>query len=417
MPSCDYCGEAEAERTCSYCGFRHCWDHYFPERHDCIGISRGETHGPEFRIKNREMVATRGGGHCRGCGKAIKAERKWCFQCAVEKADDSDETTPEEVRHTAGTHDCLECGRATGITNERCFICRQSGKSSAGEEQEQDDRERGFWIIGLGIVRTVVRVLKRGRSRVRAKWWRIKRSVKRRRRPRYRSRWKRARYGIISSLYATLKLGLILIVFALIIFAGAQFLLGGANAPSVSVANTSLNTSNISVGSGQHETETLNKSKVRSQFIQIYNNERAGENLQPVSYWGELTELGQAHAKNMKEYDYIGHDQPDGGDIEARFESYGLLSTCNLDIPNSNRYYPGAENAAGAVWQDRLIRPWNGSTTTINTERDLAKYLVNSWMSSPPHRKPMFLPDVRRIGLGIAVSEDGSVYAALEMCS
>lgn len=417
MPPCDYC-EADAMRICSYCGIQYCWDHAFPEKHNCIGLPQSETHGPEFRINDRDLLSTRYGGECQGCGKAIKSERKWCFQCATTNSDDSGKSNIKGEKHIAGANYCRECGRATGITNERCFTCRQSGEPDTDREQEQDGRKRGFWMKGWQTIRSIARILKQFRKKVGVKWWGVKQRLKRRRPlSRYRSLRDRDRYGIVSTLYGTLKLGVIVTVFALALFTGAHFLYGGTDAPSSTVANTSLNTSNFSVGDGQNGAERLNKSKVRSQFIQIYNNERAGENLQSVSYWGKLEELGQDHAENMKEYDYIGHDQPDGGDIEARFKSYGLLPTCNLDIPDSNGYYPGAENAAGAVWQDELIRPWNGSTMKITTERILARYLVNTWMTSPPHRKPMFLPDVRRIGLGITVSEDGSVYAALEMCS
>jgi YD repeat-containing protein len=125
--------------------------------------------------------------------------------------------------------------------------------------------------------------------------------------------------------------------------------------------------------------------------------------------------MGQSHAENMAANGYMGHVQPDGDTIEYRYDARGLLPECRLPIRGSNRFYPGAENAyQGHV--DTTIEREYAADTYVGSEQELARVMFDSWMNSPPHREAMLLASADQMGLGVAITGDDRVYAALELC-
>jgi uncharacterized protein YkwD len=161
-------------------------------------------------------------------------------------------------------------------------------------------------------------------------------------------------------------------------------------------------------------TRAIDPETAESAFLERYNQMRDERGLAAVTVDEQLSEMGKAHAENMAEHGYIGHEQPDGTTIADRYRERGLLSECELPA-DGDQYYPGAENAAGAVVGD-VTHPGTGETFNVTDADSLAGFLMSSWMSSDSHRRVMLLPAVRRIGLGVAVREDGEIFAALEFC-
>ncbi len=170
---------------------------------------------------------------------------------------------------------------------------------------------------------------------------------------------------------------------------------------------------------GDDETGTgwFDTREIEAAFLERYNSMREEQGLATTSRDRILSEMGQEHAENMAENDYIGHQQPDTGmTIADRYERRGLLPKCELPTDDgSGSYYPGAENAAGAA-VGRVTHPGTDETFTVVANDDVAEFLMSSWMTSPGHRAVMELTAVRRIGLGTAVRDDGEIFAALEFC-
>jgi uncharacterized protein YkwD len=153
-------------------------------------------------------------------------------------------------------------------------------------------------------------------------------------------------------------------------------------------------------------------SAVETVFVERFNKMRTERGVPTVTDNDELSAMGQAHAENMAKHEYVGHEQPDGTTPEQRFADRGLR--CELPVAGSDSYYPAAENAAGAAEGD-VTHPGTEKTFHINTNDDLAAFLMDSWMTSDGHRRVMVLPAVREIGLGVAQNGD-DIYAALEFC-
>ena len=151
---------------------------------------------------------------------------------------------------------------------------------------------------------------------------------------------------------------------------------------------------------------------VETVFLERFNAMRREHSVATVDRNRDLSDMGQSHAENMAEQEYIGHTQPDGTTIEQRFADRGL--DCELPVEGSNEYYPAAENVATAA-EGRVEHPGSDETFFVRTNDDLAEFLMDSWMHSEGHREVMVLPSVREIGLGVATN-GSDIYAALEFC-
>jgi uncharacterized protein YkwD/ribosomal protein L37AE/L43A len=220
----------------------------------------------------------------------------------------------------------------------------------------------------------------------------------------------------------------VIVAIGILVLGGITGAITGLN-PAGSAANNTdgsvlinLSASNLSVSVSSQNTSTpgpevqegYNRTLVELHFIKLLNEERSSRGLQNVSRSAVLREMGKEHSEDMAEHDYIGHTDSDGRTIRDRYEERGLLPKCKLPIKGSNRYYPGAENAAGA-WVERRFTSAGGSYFVSN-EQELAEALFSIWMNSPPHRRAMLVYSADKVGLGITITEGGKVYAALELC-
>lgn len=60
MPDCSVCGETEIyPYRCNYCDQVYCSDHRLPKNHRCSGLSKANTHGPDFRGSKPDEGARR----------------------------------------------------------------------------------------------------------------------------------------------------------------------------------------------------------------------------------------------------------------------------------------------------------------------------------------------------------------------
>ena len=158
------------------------------------------------------------------------------------------------------------------------------------------------------------------------------------------------------------------------------------------------------------DTDALNAA-----FLDRFNTMRGERGLDSATQSDVLTEMASAHAANMADHDYLGHEQPDGTTIEDRFRDRGLLPQCELPVPGSDRYYPGAENVAGAVESGSVTHPGTDETFYISGPDSLAEFVMDSWMESEPHRDIMTLPAVQEVGIGVGRNGE-DLFVAVEFC-
>lgn len=168
-------------------------------------------------------------------------------------------------------------------------------------------------------------------------------------------------------------------------------------------------------GFGEAAGEEINETEVEAAFIARLNDARSERGLRRLSQRDVLTEMGASHAADMREHGYTGHQDSEGRTIEDRYRNRNLLPECELPA-GENRYYAGAENAAMGHIDKPMDVGWVDGNFRITSEEDIAQFLYQGWRHSEGHRRVLFLESASEIGLGIAVSDDDELYAAMEVC-
>ncbi|PFA68682.1 hypothetical protein CN378_06565 [Bacillus sp. AFS015802] len=124
--------------------------------------------------------------------------------------------------------------------------------------------------------------------------------------------------------------------------------------------------------------QTSDASGFQKQVIDLTNQERKKNGLNPLKMDGELTNVAEMKSEDMKEHDYFSHTSPTYGSPFEMMENFGV------------DYSTAAENIAV------------GQRTPES--------VVNAWMNSPGHRKNILNKQVTHIGVGTAKDASQGIY-------
>lgn len=130
------------------------------------------------------------------------------------------------------------------------------------------------------------------------------------------------------------------------------------------------------------------------------NEARASHGIRHLASDGRLDGIARDHSQDMADRNYFDHDTPEGRDPTDRGMAVGY--NCRKDY-GSYYTYGLAENIYSISWA--------GS----NPER-VARQMVDSWMTSPGHRQNILESDYDVLGVGIALSRSGALYATQNFC-
>lgn len=147
---------------------------------------------------------------------------------------------------------------------------------------------------------------------------------------------------------------------------------------------------------------------------EVINQRRSERGLSVISHDQQIRTIARQHSNVMAEYRDIFHIQPDGDDLQDRFDQGDY--SCRVSI-DENTYSTGAENVAQTWYETNMIS--DRGELYYDTPRELAVGLVNQWMNSTGHRKNIFKSYWNNEGIGIAIIEqDGktAVYATQVFC-
>lgn len=136
----------------------------------------------------------------------------------------------------------------------------------------------------------------------------------------------------------------------------------------------------------------LNETRVEVLVAEGANEERRAAGLDPLATNGSLAALAGNHSEDMYARGYVGHVDPDGVDVSARYDRAGL--SCH-----------GGENV--------YYSPQGGLATS---ERALADHVVRAFLNSPPHRETLMEERFTAQGVGVVVAPDGAVYVTQNFC-
>ena len=114
------------------------------------------------------------------------------------------------------------------------------------------------------------------------------------------------------------------------------------------------------------------------QVIQLTNERRKENGLEPLKSYAELTNVAQTKSEDMVNNDYFAHTSPTYGSPFQMLRDFGI------------DYRTAAENIAA------------GQRTP--------EEVVESWMNSPGHRRNILNQNVTHIGVGHAQDENQMIY-------
>ncbi|MXY60876.1 MAG: CAP domain-containing protein [Cenarchaeum sp. SB0665_bin_23] len=138
-------------------------------------------------------------------------------------------------------------------------------------------------------------------------------------------------------------------------------------------------------------------------YIYLFTNiERESTGLDKLQRIALVEEIAKEHSRDMADRNYFRHVTPEGLDPTDRVMRAGY--DCTRDH-GSYYVYGLAENIS-----------WVSGIEHNETAQDIARDVVASWMNSPGHRANILEPNYNRLGVGVAFSEDGKMYATQNFC-
>lgn len=170
-------------------------------------------------------------------------------------------------------------------------------------------------------------------------------------------------------------------------------------------------TPSISLGGRQ----AIDPSLLAHRIHELVNVERTRFGLQPLAWQPGLAAIATGHSKDMANRDYFSHQSPDGGTFSTRYGAGGFR--CQVPI-EGNRFATGGENIAQTHTYAGFRVAANGQRTPVGwrTVDEIANRVVQGWMDSPGHRDNILRAYWRTEAIGVAIDNQGRVFATENFC-
>lgn len=155
----------------------------------------------------------------------------------------------------------------------------------------------------------------------------------------------------------------------------------------------------------------INVTELEQEVHDLINYYRKQNGLKQLKFNLQLTDIARKHSQDMANKNYFSHINLQGEDPTDRAESQKFY--CRIDLPNGYYVAGIAEN----IWQGWTYSyTVNGIPAGHYTQSQLAKQIVDSWMSSQGHRQNILTDYTQSEGIGIAITKEGKVYVTQNFC-
>lgn len=148
--------------------------------------------------------------------------------------------------------------------------------------------------------------------------------------------------------------------------------------------------------------DDLDIERIEKLIMVLVDEIRVDHGLEPLEEHPGISDAAQGHSDHMVEADFYDHVAPDGTTHQDRVNAVGLECFASENI--------------AVVWYDRRMNSHDG-VVRLQTEAEIAEYLVDAWMNSPGHRANILHEDFTRDGVGISPNKAGKIYATHNFCS
>lgn len=150
----------------------------------------------------------------------------------------------------------------------------------------------------------------------------------------------------------------------------------------------------------ENEEQNFNETRVEQRVFAFVNEKRNQRNMANYEYNSRAAKAAREHAEDMAEKGYFSHTSLSG---ETQQERYAFCD--------------GGENAAKTHIREE-IQQADGDIVSYQNETELARGIVEQWMHSDPHReRGIYGKWWESAGVGVAITENGTVYAVMGFCS
>lgn len=147
--------------------------------------------------------------------------------------------------------------------------------------------------------------------------------------------------------------------------------------------------------------ESFSVHRVERLVEEEVNEIRATEDLSTLTPRADVARVARNHSQDMYEADYFSHVTPEGDTPQDRIDTDGVSCTVGENI--------------AFVWYEPHLPPGH-SGQGLESEEDVASFLVEQWMESPGHRENILTGPYRSHGVGVYLGDEGEVLATHKFC-
>jgi uncharacterized protein YkwD len=157
----------------------------------------------------------------------------------------------------------------------------------------------------------------------------------------------------------------------------------------------------------------IDVSRLEKRIHALINRERKKAGVPTLGWNQTLQQIARNHSRNMATRRFFSHTDPEGRNFSERYRRGGFK--CAI---KTSRYTTqlGGENIAYNNLSSAITRRNGRTTTSWNTEEQIAAAVVGQWMSSSGHRRNILTRHYRREGIGVAIGKDGKVLVTQNFC-
>jgi uncharacterized protein YkwD len=132
---------------------------------------------------------------------------------------------------------------------------------------------------------------------------------------------------------------------------------------------------------------------------------------------GDLDRMARTHSVAMADAGAVQHNI-DGNSSADRYRAFGLFDSCTFPNEEDTFIVDATGNqleAIGSTVAGRAYSADSGPQFNGNEEQ-IADALVRQWYDNRIQRERLAWQNAQRIGVGVEVTQDGSVYATANLC-
>lgn len=157
----------------------------------------------------------------------------------------------------------------------------------------------------------------------------------------------------------------------------------------------------------------IDVARLEKRIHALINLERKKAGVPALGWNQTLQRIARNYSRDMAARNFFSHTDPDGRSFTERYRRGGF--TCAIRTSRNTTQLGGENIAYNNLYS--AIEHRNGRTTTSwNTEEQIAAAVVRQWMTSSGHRRNIQTRHYRQEGIGVAIGKDGKVLVTQNFC-